>query len=598
MQTRKSSKIKKWLLLCTRLLLLSFLVIAFAQPFFKAEDDENKGNEMVIILDNSFSMQAKGSKGELLKRAVQDLLENTPDDQQFSLLTNTDAYWDTDIKSIQKELQNLDYSPVSFHPDFQVTKAETKKINIGKDIVVITDAVNLDSKELSKFNPKSPVYFIVPKAENKNNVAVDSVYIVESMENFYEIAVDIKAYGDYENDLPVALYNGNSLTAKSMVKLDNAQKTVNFTIPKKDFHGYVAIQDNSITYDNTFYFSISKPQKANVLAVGDSKKNSFLSRIYTDDEFNFISSELGSLDYNSLEKQDAIILNELKDIPQALSTTLKSFYAKGGNIVIIPSQEGTVQNSNALLNGFGNASLKPLTNTEKQITEIAFSHPLYQNAFTKKIDNFQYPKTKNSFTLSGSVMPVLSYDDKTPFLASITNRLGNIYIFAAPINKENSNFQNSPLIVPTFFNMAQNAGKTGVSAITIGNNQNLVIDALLSKDEVVTVKNDKSDFIPMQQLLNNKIKLSFGDYPEKAGNYSVYKNTEKLKDISFNMPRNESNLALQNDNILSDFTITDSVSTVYNDLKSERTASELWKWFIACTLVFLLLELFIQKFVK
>ena len=170
MQTRKSSKIKKWLLLCTRLLLLTCLIIAFAQPFFKADDDENTGNEMIIMLDNSFSMQAKGSKGELMKRAVQDLLENTPENQHFSLLTNTEAYWDTDIKSIQKELQNLDYSPVSFHPDFLLTKAETKKKNTGKDIIVITDAVNLDNQSISKFNPENPVYFIVPKAENKNRL--------------------------------------------------------------------------------------------------------------------------------------------------------------------------------------------------------------------------------------------------------------------------------------------------------------------------------------------------------------------------------------------------------------------------------------------
>lgn len=599
MQTRKSSKIKKRLLLCSRLLLLACLIIAFAQPFFKAQDDENKSNEMVIILDNSFSMQAKGSKGELLKRAVQDLLENTPENQQFSLLTNTEAYWDTDIKSIQKELQNLDYSPASFHPDFLLTKAETKKINTGKDIVVITDAVNLDSKQISKFNPEQPVYFIVPKAENKNNIAIDSVYIVESMDNFYEIGVDLKAYGKYEDDISVALYNGKNLTAKTMVKFnEELKKTINFTIPKKDFHGYVTVQDNSIIYDNTLYFSITKPQKSNVLAIGDINKNNFLSRIYTDDEFNFVSSELGTLDYNSLEKQDAILLNELKEIPQALITTLKSFYAKGGNIVIIPSAESNIQNLNTTLAGFGNASFKPITQVERQITKIAFSHPLYQTAFERKVDNFQYPKTKTGFTLAGSILPILSFEDQTLFLGSITNRLGNVYVFAAPINKENSNFQNSPLIVPTFFNMAQNEGKTGISAITIGNNESLVLDALLSKDEVVTVKNDKSDFIPMQQLLNNKIKLSFGDYPEIAGNYTIYKNDEKLKDVSFNMPRNESNLALQNENILSNYTIADSVSTVYNDIKSERTASELWKWFIIGTLIFLLLELFIQKFVK
>ena len=105
-QTRKSSKIKKWLLLFTRLFLLAFLIIAFAQPFFVAKENLKSTNEMYIVLDNSYSMQAKGKKGELLKRAVQDLLENTPENYNFSLITSSENYWNTDIKSIQKELQN------------------------------------------------------------------------------------------------------------------------------------------------------------------------------------------------------------------------------------------------------------------------------------------------------------------------------------------------------------------------------------------------------------------------------------------------------------------------------------------------------------
>ncbi|HRZ30851.1 MAG TPA: VWA domain-containing protein, partial [Flavobacterium sp.] len=86
-QTRKSSQLKKWLLLLTRLFLLTALIFAFAQPFFKAKDSKGVNNELYIILDNSFSMQAKGKQGELLKRAVQELLENIPENKTFSLLT-------------------------------------------------------------------------------------------------------------------------------------------------------------------------------------------------------------------------------------------------------------------------------------------------------------------------------------------------------------------------------------------------------------------------------------------------------------------------------------------------------------------------------
>jgi hypothetical protein len=38
--------------------------------------------------------------------------------------------------------------------------------------------------------------------------------------------------------------------------------------------------------------------------------------------------------------------------------------------------------------------------------------------------------------------------------------------------------------------------------------------------------------------------------------------------------------------------------TVLNTLLAERTDTVLWKWFLMATLLFLLIELLIQKFVK
>lgn len=598
MQTRKSSTIKKWLLLATRLLLLACLIIAFAQPFFKAKDSESSSNEMVIVLDNSFSMQAKGSKGELLKRAIQDLLESTPENQRFSLVTCTETFWDTDIKSIQKELQNLTYSSTPFQLDFLLTKIETKKHNIPLDIVVVTDAIGANQKSIDKLAPHKSVYALLAAAENKSNVSIDKVSISQQLDNFYEIKVDVTFYGEIENEVPMSVFNGKNLIAKTVLEPQSDKKSVTFTLPKKDFHGYVSIEDNSLAYDNTYYFSISKPEKSSVTVVGEASKNEFFTRIYTADEFNFTNSELNSLNYNSIENQDAVVLNELKEIPQSLGTTLKDFYAKGGNVVLIPSSESSTQNINSFLSNFSGLKATTLQNQEKQITKIAFNHPLYQTVFEKKTENFQYPKVNSVFNFSGNLSPILSFADQSFFLGSTTNKIGTFYLFSAPINKINSNFQNSPLIVPTFFNMAQNNMKTGISAYTIGENQNLILDVLLSKDEVVTIANENSDFIPMQQILNNKIKLSFGDYPSVSGNFSVLKNKENLKNISFNHPRTESDLSLDNTNLFDDFTSVNSVATVFDDIHSARTGNEIWKYFIIATLLFLLLELLIQKFVK
>jgi hypothetical protein len=601
-QTRKSSVIKKWLLLLTRLMLLAFLILAFAQPFFSAKDSKKNTNEMYIILDNSYSMQAKGKKGELLKRAVQDLLEHTPEAQNFSLITNSDNYWNTDIKSVQRNLQNLKYSASPFRLDNLIAKVNARKSAFNKDIIVITDAVGLEDNQTKSFRKEDNVYFIIPEAEQRNNISIDSVFIHQTLDSFYEIGVKLSANGEDFKDIPIALYNKNKLAAKTLISFEAKEKTINFTIPKEDFHGYVSVTDKGLAYDNTYYFSISKPSKTNVVSIGDTDKSNFLRRIYTNDEFNYNNFPIANLDYNLIEKQDAIVLNEIKDIPQALQTTLKSFVMKGGNLVIIPAQESNVAELNSFVANFGTEGsglqFKTASQAEKKVTKINFNHPLFSSVFEKKIDNFQYPSTKVSFGLSSMAPAVLTYEDQSAFLTSLPNDLSSVYIFAAPINKGNSNFQNSPLIVPTFYNMAQNAQKTGVNAIIIGESQPFITDVVLSKDEILTVKNTAESFIPVQQLLNTKVKMSFNDNPTEAGNFGIFNGTNLVQNISFNYNRTESNLALANPDVASNFKEIDDIETVFNSIQTDRTDTQIWKWFVILALLFLVLELLIQKFVK
>jgi len=597
-QTRKSSKIKKRLLLATRLLLLTCIILAFAQPFFEAKDSKNASNEMYIILDNSFSMQAKGKKGELLKRAVQELLENTPETAQFSLLTNTENYWNTDIKSSKSALQNLKYSATPFELSSIMAKIKAHKSAHKKDIVIITDAVGLAKKDVATIDTEEKPYFIIPEAEQKNNIAIDSVFINQTLENFYELSVNLSAYGEDFKPVSMALYNQNKLIAKTIIKFDTKKKKVSFTIPKEAFHGYVTIEDNGLTYDNKLYFSISKTKKTNVISIGEPEKSNFLSRIYTSTEFNYNNYSISSLDYNSLDKQNTIILNELVEVPQALQTTLKAFVSKGGNLVVIPSEKSSVSNLNSFLGNFGKIQFKNLESKSKLITKINFDHPLFSGVFENKITNFQYPKTATSFDISSPYPAALSYEDQSVFVTAIQNPVSGITVFSAPINTVNSNFQQSPIIVPLFYKMGQNNQKTGVNALTIGNNQPYFVDVLLTKDAILEVKGNEDSFIPIQQILNNKVKLTFNDFPETAGNYSIFDKKEWIENLSFNYKRTESDLSKVNTNAVSDFKTADTISTIFNTLQTERTDSQIWKWFVIFALLFLALEMAIIKFVK
>ena len=484
-----------------------------------------------------------------------------------------------------------------FQLDYLINQVEIKKKNTKKDYVIITDAIQSESKKAFNLSDNNVVYFIQPEAQNKTNISIDKVIISNVLDQFYELKITLQAFGTTENKVPLSVLSNNKAIAKTIAKFESEKTDIAITIPKKDFHGTISIEDNSLSYDNTYYVSISKPKKASVIAIGISDKNNFLGRIFTTEEFSFVTTDLATLDYNQIENQDAIILNELEDLPIALGTTLKSFYEKGGSIVFIPNGKNTPNLLNTFAKNFGGLSYSKLSTSGKQITKINFDHPLYQTVFEKKVTNFQYPNTKESFGLTGT-SNILQYEDNSVFVGSTTNRLGTFYAFSAPINKQNSNFQNAPLIVPTFYNMGQNQGKTGISAYTIGANENLILETSLAKDEVVSVQKDGYSFIPMQQILNAKCKLSFGDYPEVAGNFDVMKGKNSLKKISFNYPRTESNLTQVSTTNFENFTKINNISTALNDIASERTRNEIWKWFIFATLLLLITELLIQKFVK
>lgn len=594
-KTRKSSQLKKWLLLATRLLLMSFVILAFAQPFFKAIDVEGKNNELFVLLDNSYSMQAKGKQGELLRRSVQELLEHIPEGKIFTLLTVDEAFYDTDIRSVQKQLQNMDYSASSFSLENEMAKVKSLKPSQGKDIVIITDAKSIRGQDVAALDKEYNVIFSIPFAENTYNASVDSLYIHQTTDEFYELKVKVSTFGTTKTQVPVALYDQQELVAKTL--LAEGQSELVFTVPKKDINGYIVIEDNSLSYDNYYYFSISTPEKSKVLAIGSPSKNEFLSRIYTPEYFNLQTFELKALDYNLIEQQQVIVLNEVEDLPQSLLVTLKAFVENGGNLIVIPSEKSSAASLTGLFSQFSRVVFEPLQPTKKHITKIAFDHPVFRNVFEQRTQNFQYPYINSSFGVVSNGIPILSYDDGSAFLTEINRKDSSVYLFTAPISAANSNFLNSPLVVLTFYNMAQNLERSGVLSRFITDDNPIYIETMLSKDEVVKLRNETEEFIPSQQIYSQKVKLSFDEVPMKAGNYGVYNNSELLTNIGFNYYRTEGDLSVDRLYLLKDFP-QKSISAIFSDLQSDRSDNQLWKLFLLLGFLFLVVELLIQRWVK
>ena len=597
LQTRKSSQLKKWLTLLSRLLLLTCAIIAFAQPFIPNETEFNESQETVIYLDNSFSMEAKGNNGSLLNESIQDIINGLPEDETISLFTNTKTYRNTTIKAIKNDLIQLKHSPTQLNYDALLLKGKqlfTKDQTSTKNLVLVSDFQQKDNALNLVADSAYNLKLVQPKTTITANVSIDSLYISNTNAETIDLKVLLSNQGNTGSNVTISLYNNDILLTKSALDVETEAETI-FTIANNNaFNGKLVIEDNGLQYDNTFYFNINSKPKIKVLGINKNSNDDFLKRIYTSDEFEYLSFEFDALNFNLIPDQNLIVLNELERISDALLSALKLFKSDGGQILIIPSDDISLNSYNQLFKEIINNNIIALNSTEKRVTTINYNHPLLANAFYSKVSNFQYPKVNKSYVFSTNANTVLSFEDGNSFLSGSNG----LYTFSSAINKDNSNFKNSPLIVPVLYNLGSQSLELAQLYYTIGQPNTIAIPASLGQDEILTLHSIDNSVIPLQKTYSKSVVIETSEFPNEAGILEVKNKENRLENLSFNFNRNESQLSYFDINSLDDVITYNNLEETINDIKSSTTINALWKWFVIFALVFLTIEILLLKYLK
>ena len=597
LQTRKSSQLKKWLTLVSRLLLLAFAIVAFSQPYIPNETDFNESQETVIYLDNSFSMEAQGNNGSLLNEAIQDMINGLPEDETISLFTNTKTYKSTSIKAIKNELIQLEHSPTQLNYDVLLLKGKQLFSNdqtSTKNLVLVSDFQQKDKTLTLVADSSYNLKLVQPKPAITTNVSIDSLYISNTNAETIDLKVLLSNQGNTNSNVTVSLYNNETLLTKSALDVETEAETI-FTIANKNgFNGKLVIEDNGLQYDNTFYFNFNSKPKIKVLTINNNSSDDFLKRIYTSDEFEYLSFGINALNFNLIPDQNLIILNELERITDALLSALKLFKNEGGHIIIIPSVDISLNSYSQIFKEFTNNNIVALNSSEKRVTTINYNHPLLANTFYSKVSNFQYPKVNKSYVFSSSMNTVLSYEDENSFLSGSNG----FYIFSSALNKDNSNFKNSPLIVPVLYNLGIQSLELAQLYYTIGQPNTIAIPSSLGQDEILTLHSANNSVIPLQKTYSNSVVIETSEFPNEAGILEVKNKARRLENLSFNYNRDESQLLYFDINALDDVLTFNNLEETINDIKSSTTINALWKWFVIFALVFLIIEILLLKYLK
>lgn len=598
LNTRKSSQVKKWLTLLLRTLALACVILAFAQPYFLAQPERSAKEEVILYLDNSFSMQAKGPQGALLQRAIQDIYEFGEVNESFTWFTNNNVYNATSLLELQEDLLTVTPTYTQLSLNEVVLKADqlfAKNPELNKRLIVVSD---LQQQSLKPLNIPDNIKLegVHLEAIRRSNISIDSSFINAPSRGNAQLIVSLSAQEESDSSFPVSFYNGKSLIAKSAVDFsEGLSQEVQFPLELDNpLNGSVQINDEQLQFDNALYFNIRQPERIKVAAINQNS-DEFIAKLYPIDEFEFTAYPSNAVDYNQLISNNLIILNELDAIPNALQNALNAFLEQGGSLLIIPGQAINSTSYNQLLGTLGMGQLTNLQAYQRNIAEIVFGHPVYTDVFDKNVTNFQYPQVESYYGYNGTTNNALLLEGGRPFLT----QQGNVFLFTAALNENNSNFSNSPLIVPTFYNIARFSLPLPELYYPLGRENTIGIPASLGSEEIVSIANNEQEWIPIQQAYANSVQLTTSEIPPNAGTYLLKTNkNDTLGSLSFNFPRNENANQFYKPQDLESVTWRDSLPELFKIIANESNITTYWKWLLMGAVLFLVLEMFVLRFFK
>ena len=608
LETRKSAKLKKLLILLSRLLTFAALIIAFAQPFINKNESLDQ-RESIYYVDNSFSMQSKVASGiDQLQLNKNYLLDKAAGIDGIQTLLSNDKYnRELDAKSFKNALVNIDFYPIHKNINqllLEINSYSTAKSNTLFDLYLLTDFQKINGVIDTSLIDKKQQYNLVSASNvDQKNISIDSIWIAERDAKEITLTSRLTSHGFNITDLSVSLHLDETLYGKSTLNLlAGESKEITFKIPAAgNSSGKIAISDHSLSFDNELFFSIPKRYKTKVLVIG--RHNDFLKRIFQKDAFELTEVTYTDLDQSKISRQDLIILDELETISNPLIQGLNSFVENKGKLVIIPAINSEIENYNKLLLSFDAGIISGKFDDDKKISKINYEHPFFNKVFEKEIYNFQYPILSEGFTfVLNNASSLLQFDDLTDFASELNYKEGKIFLIAAPLSDPGNKFSNSPLVVPLFYNFSLESQDNEAIYLTIGQTQHVIIQSDNSGDEPIKIIQNEMEFIPLQTRNNDKVRITTSEFPIMSGIYDFKSKEQTIEKIAYNYNRRESELSYQSLQQLVDqyknIHLYDSIEKAIKDGNERNNNKNLWQLFVIFALVFLVLEILLQKFLK
>lgn len=635
-QTRKQSRLRHLIIMFLRMLAIASLVFAFAQPYIPVKNmpvDPEAVNAVSIYVDNSFSMGAEGTSGNLFDQArvrASEIASAYRSSDYFQLLNN-------DFKgSHQRLVSQEEFGEMLTDADLSGASRKLSDIMArqqelllassagGKRAYVLSD-FQKSMTDLSRVKTDTSVLtWLVPLVSAGNdNIFIDSCWFVSPV---HQVNQGVKLVARIRNDgseglekIPVKLtINGQQKALASVDLRPGAYEDVELSFtnyqPGIQF-GEVEIVDYPITYDDKFYICFEVASSINVLSINGDKPNPYLNSLFGKDSvFRFVNNYYRQIDFNRLPSDKLIILNELKDIYSGLAQELDQFLQNGGSLLIIPSAQADLESYNDFLMREGVNYYLPRTDQGTRVSDLDFEHPIFNDVFEQSFVKDARRKLPLNLPMVKSYYPISrqTRTDQVPLIRMLNGDFfmthekagnGNIYLLSVPLDGAYSNFTHHALFVPVMYKLGLLSAATDPLYYTTGKANLIEISNLdVSGESVIKINQhgDDREFIPEQQNIGRKTVVKISEGQADAGLYELTLDGKLVKGLAFNYGRQESSMDKYSPDELRDQISRQGLKNVMvldaanqpltQTIKQMNQGVRLWKLFIILALVFLATE--------
>lgn len=637
LQTQNRSKLKHLLVLIMRILAITFLVFAFAQPYLPGSNqDEVKGEKIIsVYIDNSFSMQANGKQGELLvtaKRKAQEIAQKYSSTDRFQLITNDFYAWQQRLYTREEFLElinKIEYT--SNTKNFsEVLLRQNDLLNQQKDankrLIWLSDfqATACDFEKIKNFTGR---LFCIPlQAETQANISIDSIWFETPARQYNakeKLYVRVRNYSDKNlENIPLKLEINNAVKSISSINIaanSYADTSLNFmNIQKGIQHAKISLNDIHITYDDTYYISYTVAENINVLCINpDNHKDTstYFSKLFKGDTFfKFKQINISSIDYASLGKYNLIILNQLPQINSGLVNEISKTTKNGTNILVFPAINSTLSSYNNLFS-LNNAALFQEPDTQRnKLKSIDFTLPFFTGIFEKQNNNVDMPWVNYYYNQESysnlREEKILQLQNNKSFLSRYPVSKGYLYVCTSPLDDKAGNFARHALFVPVILRIAEWSAASLAESYTIGYNNSIEFpDAGYSLEEAFKIASLSGEsFIPEIAKTPPLIKLYTHNQIKQSGNYHIQYEDKPIYGIAFNYNRKESNpRCLSQSEIekklidagIENFSVANT-KEINNNINIELIDNSFyyWKICIILAILFLVAEIILLRFWK